>query len=135
MGGKLELAMLRASPRRHNTRSARGAVVALTWAASCAIGVVLFFFMPMSGQQSFLVVPHLGRRSAVMFFGGLAASSGAQASFAMSADEEACLSKCVYQCSGGARGKGADFVDRAVCVPKCKDECLPPEKEEELILN
>ncbi|CAK0881250.1 unnamed protein product [Prorocentrum cordatum] len=49
--------------------------------------------------------------------------------------QEACLSECVYKCSGGARGKGGEYKDRSRCLKDCRDECLPPDDEDELVLG
>eukprot|EP00931_Biecheleriopsis_adriatica_P005276 TRINITY_DN106800_c0_g1_i1.p2 TRINITY_DN106800_c0_g1~~TRINITY_DN106800_c0_g1_i1.p2 ORF type:complete len:121 (+),score=21.94 TRINITY_DN106800_c0_g1_i1:54-416(+) len=86
---------------------------------------------------AFSTLAHPGRRAAVIMAGGWAASSLSGASSVLAAPEinaeqEACLSECVYKCSGGARGKGEEFKGRARCISVCKDECLPKAKEEEL---
>ena len=80
------------------------------------------------------------RRSAVLFWGGAAATvaSVAPPALARTKEEETelCLSTCVYECSGGARGKGEEFKDRKKCIKGCRDKCTPKEAEEEVfVLN
>ena len=98
------------------------------------------------GDEAFAAVS--GRR-AMLALSGIAVSGARQISapvFAaedtkprgageISATEEACLSQCVYECSGGARGKGNEFKDRKQCIGVCRDKCLPKEEEEELVLS
>uniref|UniRef100_A0A7S0FY30 Uncharacterized protein n=1 Tax=Pyrodinium bahamense TaxID=73915 RepID=A0A7S0FY30_9DINO len=121
------------APQTQLRRRARALAII---AALCAATVACL--VPRSVQatrEAFAVTPQLGRRSAMMLMGGLVATAGSGGALAMTADEEACLSKCVYSCSGGARGKGEEYKERSICIAKCKDECLPKEEEEELVLS
>mmetsp|Transcript_94077 Transcript_94077/g.302734 ORF Transcript_94077/g.302734 Transcript_94077/m.302734 type:complete len:108 (+) Transcript_94077:1-324(+) len=80
----------------------------------------------------------VGRRdSALRFFAGLASLGGAEMAVAreLTGVEEACLSDCVYKCSGGAKGKGSEFTARKGCTMMCRDKCLPVPEDEELVLN
>ncbi|CAJ1330398.1 unnamed protein product [Effrenium voratum] len=78
------------------------------------------------------------RRAAVATVGSALAGAGPSIALArpeLNQDQENCLSDCVYKCSGGARGKGAEYKDRVDCIAECKDKCLGKEEEGELILN
>ncbi|CAE8639577.1 unnamed protein product, partial [Polarella glacialis] len=80
-----------------------------------------------------------GRRAAVLLAGGWMATAGQMSSaFAkeeISADQEACLSECVYKCAGGAQGKGGAYQNRKDCINICKDKCLPKAVEEDMVLS
>lgn len=99
----------------------------------CALGG---FFACVLAPRAFAVAT--SRRSLVVTAGSILASTRPLAALAreeLTPDQETCLSECVYKCSGGARGKGADFKDRSMCIAECKDKCLPKQDEGELVLN
>eukprot|EP00434_Breviolum_minutum_P041170 symbB.v1.2.036621.t1/scaffold5211.1/size29781/4 len=110
----------KARPRRH-------------WKRLCVLGGILSCALL---GRSFAVC---GRRAAVASFSSALVGASLPAAVLgrpeLSQDQENCLSECVYKCSGGARGKGAEFKDRSNCIAQCKDECLPKEEEGELVLN
>eukprot|EP00930_Biecheleria_cincta_P092598 TRINITY_DN82580_c0_g1_i1.p1 TRINITY_DN82580_c0_g1~~TRINITY_DN82580_c0_g1_i1.p1 ORF type:complete len:122 (+),score=18.79 TRINITY_DN82580_c0_g1_i1:82-447(+) len=83
-----------------------------------------------------------GRRAAVLIAGSWLATAGpgigasSVSAKEITGDQELCLSDCVYQCSGGARGKGDETVpNRKECLSDCKDKCLGKVDDGELILN
>mmetsp|Transcript_49494 Transcript_49494/g.111325 ORF Transcript_49494/g.111325 Transcript_49494/m.111325 type:complete len:131 (-) Transcript_49494:244-636(-) len=122
----------RAASRRH-------AVVAALVVLASVLGLAQQLVFPTHGSSpAFVAAPAPGRRAALFLFGGGGVAAGGALvppAFAMSSQEEACLSKCVYGCSGGARGKGEEFKARGECVAQCKDECLPKEEEEVMVLS
>mmetsp|Transcript_27442 Transcript_27442/g.64082 ORF Transcript_27442/g.64082 Transcript_27442/m.64082 type:complete len:127 (+) Transcript_27442:88-468(+) len=100
--------------------------------SAAAIGLYL---LQQTVQEAFLAPAgaQASRRSAVMIgaAGLLAAEANTSPAFAEKTKaeiQEQCLSQCVYQCTGGARGKGSEYKNRRVCIEECKDECLGGER-------
>jgi len=84
-----------------------------------------------ASRRAALVLAMQSSGAASIAWGGSASSAVAETTV----EEEACLSSCVYECLGGAKGKSDQFKDRSICIRECKEKCLPAQESGDLTVT